>query len=134
MSTENGPKSVATEGPKNQENPKPWKKRTKIIPRGGPKHQTQDEEEKFTGNSQEILGKPPGYSQRIQDRSAKQTVNPLINEASKDKQQRQKQTRKFHAPFLSPGDETVVEWSGVKKTTTLVRRPPLLISLDGGKP
>ena len=45
MSTENGPKSVATEGPKNQENPKPWKKRTKIIPRGGPKHQTQDEEE-----------------------------------------------------------------------------------------
>ena len=90
MSTENGPKSVATEGPKNQENPKPWKKRTKIIPRGGPKHQTQDEEEKFTGNSQEILGKPPGYSQRIQDRSANQTANPLVNEALRNKQQRKK--------------------------------------------
>ena len=92
MSTENGPKSVATEGPKNQENPKPWKKRTKIIPRGGPKHQTQDEEEKFTGNSQEILGKPPGYSQRIQDRSANQTANPLVNEALRNKQQRKKPT------------------------------------------
>ena len=36
VSTENGPKSVATEGPKNQENPKPWKKRPlKSSPGGG---------------------------------------------------------------------------------------------------
>ena len=59
----------------------PGKSVQKSSPGGAPKHQTQDEEEKFTGNSQEILGKPPGYSQRIQDRSANQTANPLVNEA-----------------------------------------------------
>ena len=68
----------------------PGKSVQKSSPGGAPKHQTQDEEEKFTGNSQEILGKPPGYSQRIQDRSANQTANPLVNEALRDKQQRKK--------------------------------------------
>ena len=92
MSTENGPKSVATEGPKNQENPKHWKKRTKIITRGGvPKHQTQDEEETaiikirwYFG----LQGKHPAGEQ--QDRSGNQTANPLVNEALRDKQQRKK--------------------------------------------
>ena len=68
----------------------PGKSVQKSSPGGAPKHQTQDEEEKFTGNSQEILGKPPGYSQRIQDRSANQTANPLVNEALRNKQQRKK--------------------------------------------
>ena len=70
----------------------PGKSVQKSSPGGAPKHQTQDEEEKFTGNSQEILGKPPGYSQRIQDRSANQTANPLVNEALRNKQQRKKRT------------------------------------------
>ena len=97
MSTENGPKSVATEGPKNQENPKPWKKRTKIIPRGGPKHQTQDEEETAIRKIRRYFGLEGNIRQANNKIEVQIRLRiPLVNEALRDKQQRKKEQSTRH--------------------------------------
>ena len=55
MSTENGPKSVATEGPKNPENPKPWKKRTKTPSPGGARNTRPKMKKKQKSENKKIL-------------------------------------------------------------------------------